>query len=148
MMHAEALLRSPYALQCASFLLRVNFESPTRPRAVVQLRTALLQRLGAHAAVLRVSRWLDEHLLPLVDGRVAHADTVLGLHRIDLTADVCGVTLTRMHLDRFITRARERVEYDLPADDQSACARVRLDGRTLSGFTFGARGQGDVLPHL
>lgn len=47
-----------------------------------------------------------------------------------------------MHLDRFITRARERVEYDLPADDQSACARVRLDGRTLSGFTFGARGQG------
>lgn len=73
MVHAEALLRSPYALQCASFLLRVNFESPTRPRAVVQLRTALLHRLGAHAAVLAVSRWLDVHLLPLVDGRVAQA---------------------------------------------------------------------------
>jgi hypothetical protein len=109
MVHAEVLLRSPYALQCAAFLLRVNFESASRPRAVIHVRSHYLQQVGA------------------------------------LAADVTGVALIRHHLPRFITRTRERAEYHQPeadaASDGSASARMRLDGRTLTGYTFGARGQ-------
>jgi hypothetical protein len=147
MVHAEALLRSPYALQCASFLLRVNFESASRPRAVFHLRSHYLQQVGALAAVRAVTAWAEEHLLPLITGRVQGAEPVWNLSRLDLAADVTGVALTRHHLPRFITRTRERTEYHAPDEqadtqrDESAAARMRMDGRALTGYTFGARGQ-------
>ena len=145
MVHSTPLLGSPYALQCAAFLLRVNFETPSRPRAVFQLRSAYLQDVGARSAVDAVCRWAESELVPLIDVRVNGIEPVWNLHRLDLAADVADVALTRLHLDRFVTRARERGEYALPPDPKADGAandhaHVRLDGRALSGFTFGVRG--------
>jgi hypothetical protein len=85
------------------------------------------------------------HLLPLITGRVPGAEPVWNLSRLHLAADVTGVALTRHHLPRFITRTRERTEDHAPdphdAADDSAPARMRMDGRALTGYTFGARGQ-------
>jgi hypothetical protein len=138
MVHTQGLLGAPYALQCAAFLLRVNHESSTRPRAMLQLRSHFIQQVGAREAVRRVCEWTTANLLDLIDGRVDLAEPVWSLHRVDLAADVAGIALTRHHLPRFVTRARERTEWqDAGVDGR---ARVRLAGRALTGFTFGARG--------
>jgi hypothetical protein len=142
MVHTQSLLGSPYALQCGSFLLRVNDERSTRPRAVIQLRSHYIQRLGAVEATRRVMSWTDQHLLPLLDHRVPNASAVWHLYRVDLTADVAGIRLHQRDLDRFVTRSRGRTGFHQAASERSeadATARVHLDGRTLTGFSLGAR---------
>jgi hypothetical protein len=105
---------------------------------MLQLRSHYIQQVGAREAVRRVCEWTAANLLGLIDGRVELAEPCWRLHRIDLAADVTGVSLTRHHLPRFVTRARERTEWQQADLDRSA--RVRLDGRTITGFAFGARG--------
>jgi hypothetical protein len=141
MVHTRGVLSSPYALQCAAFLVRVNHEAPSGVRAVVQLRSHYIQRVGPEQAIRNVREWVDKHLLPLVDGRIRDAAAEWHVHRLDLAADLAGINLTRHHLPRFITRARQRSEWHAPdqSDATHAAARVKLVGRTLTGLSFGTR---------
>lgn len=137
MVHERELLGSPFALQCASFLIRINHASSSRPRAVLQLRPALLIRLGAVEAYRQVTAWVDSNLLPLVDGQIPGTEPTWRVFRLDLATDVVGAGLTRHHLPRFAARSRQRREHERASDEGS----MALDGRQLTGFTFGARGQ-------
>jgi len=125
--------RSPYQLECRSWLLGVNRDGKPGPRGFVQLRASYLASVGALTGFRDVRAWTNANLLPLV-GRTPHGlSTTWRVSRIDLAADVAGVSFEGGDVARFTTRAGNRRAYEEPAISD-------YNRRRFTGFRFGKRG--------
>ena len=122
-----------YRLECLSWLFGINSDGKPGPRGFVQLRAPYLATVGALSSFQGVRSWADSNLLPLVGRKPDGLSTAWRVSRIDLAADVAGVSFEGGDVARFTTRARSRRAYHEPAITD-------YDRRRFTGFRFGKRG--------
>jgi hypothetical protein len=128
-----------YCLQSDDWMVFVSGDRTPGPRLVVQLRSDYLLRVGPMRAFEAVREWVAEHLLSLLD-LVPDTEPRWGIARLDLAADVTGVSLSSSDLVRFTTRARARRTFHTDHEDAGESVSTHYTGRELTGYTFGKRG--------
>jgi len=129
----------PYCLETDDWITFIANDRAPGPRLVVQLRSDYLLRHGPLAACKEVTAWIETHLLSLLD-LVDDETPVWRVARIDLAADVSGLSLAPGDLARFTTPARSRRVFHVEPDDVGTPVTEHFAGRALSGYTFGRRG--------
>jgi hypothetical protein len=128
-----------YCLQSDDWMLFVSGDRAPGPRFVVQLRSDYLLRVGPVRASEAVREWVAEHLLSLLD-LVPDTEPRWGIARLDLAADITGLSLAPEDIARFTTRARARRTFHTDPDGAGEPVSTHYVGRELTGYTFGKRG--------
>jgi hypothetical protein len=124
LVHLGRLRRNyAYALETSAWLMFVGSPRSPLPRFLVQFRAAtLLVRGGAEA--FRLTRdWWDETLLPLVGGRPDDEEPQWRVSRLDLTADVGGLSLVVRDVEFFTSRAGARRTFEDRDEWEAATAK-------------------------
>lgn len=101
-----------YCLECSDWIGFVAAIGAVVPRITIQCRSEYLLRVGALGAFDEVTEWVDDHLLPLVEGRPDEDVAVWRIARLDLAADVTGVAFSAGRLRHFTSRANVRRAYE------------------------------------
>lgn len=108
-----------YCIECSDWVGFVAAVGAVVPRITVQCRAEYLLRVGALVAYDEVTAWVDDHLLPLVEGRPDEDEARWRIARIDLAADVMGVALSAGRLRHFTSRANVRRAYHAEREDRT-----------------------------
>ena len=126
-------LRNKFMLRTSRWTIGVAADSAPGPRFFVQMRSSYLAEAGPVTAFQTVSSWCGMHLLPLVGRQAEDVPPVWRVSRVDLAADVAGLTFERADVERFTTRARNKSDF-------VQTARAMESGRRFTGVHFGQRG--------
>lgn len=101
-----------YCIECSDWIGFVSAVAAVTPRISIQCRSEYLLRVGALKAFDEVTEWVECELLPLVGGRPEEDRHRWRIARLDLAADVMGVSLSVGRLRHFTTRANVRRTYN------------------------------------
>jgi len=122
-----------FALETSDWLLMIRPFKSVKPRFSFQLRADYLLELGAGEAYRNVVEWWTANIGRLVIGQT-EGSPVWRISRIDLTADIAGISLNAGDLSMFTTRLRQRNEHH-------SCDGVTGQhvGKRFTGLEFGKR---------
>lgn len=101
-----------YCIECSDWIGFVAAIGAVVPRITIQCRSEYLLRVGALAAFDEVTGWVDDNLLPLIEGRPEEDVARWRIARLDLAADVTGVSFRPSRLRHFTSRANVRRAYE------------------------------------
>jgi hypothetical protein len=105
-----------YCVECSDWAIFVAAVGAVVPRLAIQFRADYLLRVGPLRAHDAGRSWVERHLVPLIGGRPPEDRAVWRISRLDLAADVRGVSFQLADLDHFTTRAAFRRSYNGDAE--------------------------------
>lgn len=124
-----------FALQTPDWLLLVAPWRSKRPRLTFQLRADYVLQNGPLVGFEAVKAWSETNIFPLVSGMAKETTPEWKVSRLDIAADVAGLTLSAGDLASFTTRAKTRKERH---GASQAVGHHRT--RKFTGFDLGTRG--------